>query len=103
MSYSCTPTPGPEDTKKGSYAVFGSQGRYPRRSRVRDQVLERVFAYAKAKGVRRFWVAKECSPQRDSEEKPIGMDSMDLVYSGSRYTIGLLVIILQNQNGINCL
>lgn len=103
VSYSCTPTPGLEDTKKGSYAVLGSQGRYPRRSRVRDKVLERVFAYAKAKGVRRFWVDKECSPQRGSEEKPIAMDSMDLFYSGSRYTVGVLAIILQDQDEINFL
>lgn len=45
----------------------------------------------------------ECNLQHDSEEKQIAMESMDLVYRGSRYTVGLLAIILQDQDDFNFL
>jgi hypothetical protein len=57
-----------------------------------DAVLDRVINFTVAKGLP-FWIDKLCIEQREgSDEKEDAIQSMDLVYKNSIYTIGLLFI-----------
>jgi hypothetical protein len=96
VSYSWTPTPRLECDRNGGYAVIGARGGHPRKSVVRDEVLERVLRYANHIGIFRLWIDKECSPQEDLVEKQTAMDSMDLVYRQSRHPIGLLAVFFND-------
>lgn len=103
VSYSWVITPGLESDRCGKYSVTKARGAYLRQTKVRDEVLARVLHYANYCNVRRIWIDKECSPQRESEGQQIAMDSMDLVYRRSRYPIGLLAVFLETQSEINYL
>lgn len=81
-----------EGHKIGRYRLEGAgdiEVRYPP-----DVVLDRVTRFATSKR-RPFWIDKLCIDQRDgSEEKAIAMQSMDIVYEESEFTLGLLFVRL---------
>jgi hypothetical protein len=97
VSYSSEHTPGLEYDRHGRYTIISGSGTYVRRSKVRDEILYRVLRYASHKHVCRFWIDKECSPEKDSSEKQTTMDSMDVLYRRSRHSVGLLAVILETQ------
>lgn len=101
VSYSFKHTPGLECDRKGRYIIVGPFGGFVRRSKVRDVMLCRILRYAKHKNVCRFWIDKECSPEKESSEKQTTMDSMDLLYRTSGHPIGLLAVILETQTEVN--
>ncbi|KAM0714666.1 hypothetical protein Q7P37_009964 [Cladosporium fusiforme] len=103
VSYSWNHTPGLESPRNGKYAVTGTCGEYLRQSRVRDEVLFRVLRYAERHSIRRIWIDKECSPQKNDKKKQIAMDSMDLVYRHSKHPIGLLAVVLECETEIDFL
>ena len=103
VSYPWTPTPRLECDRNGGYAVTGARGGHPRKSVVRDEVLERVLRYANHIGIFRLWIDKECSPQEDLVEKQTAMDSMDLVYRHSRHPVGLLAVVFDDQSEVDYL
>jgi hypothetical protein len=74
-----------------------------RRCKVRDEVLDRVIAYAKHFKVSRFWLDIECIDQNDPSKRQVAMDSMDLVYSCSSHPLGLLSTVLETQQEVNML
>lgn len=103
VSYSSEHTPGLECGRNGRYTLIGPSGRYIRRSKVRDDILYRILRYASHQNVCRFWIDKECSPEKDSSEKQATMDSMDILYRRSRHPVGLLAVILETQDEVNFL
>lgn len=60
-------------------------------SEVRDDILRRVIRYCRYVGIPDFWVDKDC---QNPGEHQIVMDSMDLVYSQSKFPLGVLDILL---------
>jgi hypothetical protein len=103
VSYSSEHTPGLECSRHGSYTITSGSGTYIRRSKVRDDILYRILRYASHKNVCRFWIDKECSPEKDSSEKQATMDSMDILYRRSRHPVGLLAVILETQDEVHFL
>lgn len=62
-----------------------------RRNRVDNLVLDRAIRYASSENIPFIWIDQECMDQEDgSNEKAIGIESMDLVYRRSRHPVGLL-------------
>lgn len=65
-------------------------------SKVRDGVLARVIKYVEYRGIELFWIDQECIEQTDSEEKQAAMQSMDQVYSLSKFPVGLLSVHIES-------
>jgi hypothetical protein len=103
VSYPWSGTPGLESESKGAYRLIGADVTVPRRNEVRDEILARIINYACHKGVKHFWIDGECIPQHQCPEKDRALNSMDLVYSRSKYPLGLLAVILGNQEEVDTL
>jgi hypothetical protein len=102
MPYTSKHTPGLECGRSRGYTMIEAGGESRRQSIVRDEVLTRGLRYARHNGIRRFWTDRECSHlEDDAEEKQVTMNSMDLLYRGSRHPIGLLAVILKTQPEVN--
>jgi len=65
--------------------------------------LQRAISYTMAVGMDLFWIDGECVEQDNGEEKEIAIQSMDLVYSWSRYPVGLLSVPIISQRQIRLL
>lgn len=92
----------PDDAITGRYHIDRDEGMneiiLPQ-----DTVLERVTKYALACRLP-FWIDKLCIDQEDgSEEKTVAIQSMDLVYENSEYTVGLLFIRLDAKKQVDLL
>ncbi|KAK6431493.1 hypothetical protein LTR95_012347, partial [Oleoguttula sp. CCFEE 5521] len=103
VSYCWDPTPGLESNQAGEYSIKDARGSHFRYSKARDNVLTRTIRYARCKNVSRLWIDGECIPQVESEEKRTALDSMDLVYSRSKYPVGLLATFIETQDEANIL
>lgn len=89
--------PQPDDTVTGKYHINRDVGMQeiivpP------DTVLDRsIKTYSMP-----FWIDKLCIDQLDSSiEKQVAIDSMDLVYKYSNYTVGLLFIRIDDEAHVN--
>ncbi|KAM3413579.1 hypothetical protein BST61_g11448 [Cercospora zeina] len=84
VSYPWGPAPGLECGRNGGYSIErrleGSSGR----NQVRDEVIHRVI-------------------KTDGEKLQTAMDSMDLVYRYSEFSVGLIAVILKSQNEVDTL
>lgn len=103
VSYCWEPSIGLDRTESGKYRVKDTEGRYLRRTKVRDELLIRVIRYARCNKVTRIWIDQECILQEDEEAKRIAMDCMDSVYRCSNWPIGLLSVVLESQQEIDVL
>jgi hypothetical protein len=103
VSYTSSGTRGLESESTGAYRLGGAEVTMPGRNKVRDEILARTINYACHKGVQHFWIDGECVPQWPCPEKDIAINSMDLVYSRSKYPLGLLAVILENQEEVDTL
>jgi hypothetical protein len=70
VSYSSEHTPGLERGRYGRYTMRSGSGKYVRRSKVRGDMMYRILRHARNKDVCRFWIDKECSPEKDSSQRP---------------------------------
>ena len=70
---------------------------------VHDAVWNRVVSYAKHHNVDMIWIDRECVPQEECCEKDTAVQSMDLVYSFSQYSLGLLRSPIDTQKDLELL
>ncbi|KAI5923046.1 heterokaryon incompatibility protein-domain-containing protein [Camillea tinctor] len=58
--------------------------------RAHIDVLDRCFAFAAAKGIRKIWIDQECIHQDNDKDKQCGLQTMHLVYRWSALTLVIL-------------
>ena len=97
----CWPPPDPEKSEaeprlRSSYQIRDLDGRI-RPARALDSVIDRAIETAISCGFRMIWIDQEClpqpglnSPQDEKDEQELGVQAMDVVYSRSCLTAGLL-------------
>ncbi|MCJ1254529.1 hypothetical protein MMC24_002344 [Lignoscripta atroalba] len=90
-----------ENPHAGGYTIRSRKGDH--QSNVRDVVFERAVHFAKEYDASLIWIDQECMDQRDSEEREIGMQSMDMVYSRSSLPLGLLSVSIESQEHLDLL
>jgi len=78
-------------------------GKSPHRSTVPDLCLDRATAFAQAHGINLIWIDKECIYQEEEQDKEVGIQAMDLVYSQSELSVGLLLATVETQWQLVCL
>lgn len=104
VSYSCEHMPDFEEKELGGYNIKqGPRDSSWRPNKTRNIAIQRAIRYARWVGSPHFWIDKDCVDQSNYEEKELAMDSMDLVYSGSQYPVGLMSTILRTENEIRTL
>ena len=75
----------------GGYRIKGSaQGNVAAPTKVRDRVFQRAMSYADYHNVKLIWIDNACINRDDQDEHEMAMQSMDLIYSFSKYPVGLL-------------
>ena len=72
-------------------------------TKVRGCVLSRANKYAEHKGVGLIWIDNECINRDNAEEHEMAMQSMDLIYSFSKYPVGLLTKPIRSQKSLDLL
>jgi hypothetical protein len=104
VSYSCRPMTEYESPAKDlpEYKIVAENGS-ERNNSVRNLVISRVLRYAEYAESSLFWIDQECVNQKSKREKQMAMDSMDRVYNGSRYPVGLLSTIICDESHIDSL
>jgi hypothetical protein len=78
------------------FEVRDTKDQFLKQVKTRDIVLERVIKYTEKVETPYFWIDQECLDQRDAEKLQEAMDSMNIVYHRSRYSVALLEIILES-------
>jgi hypothetical protein len=86
----------------GGYLIMHGPG-HQSPSRTRNIVIERAIRYANHMESPHLWVDQDCIDQTDKAKKQLAMDSMDLVYSGSKYPVGLMSTVLDSERDISLL
>jgi hypothetical protein len=66
-------------------------------------ILMRAVQYALKVHVSFIWIDQECIDQDEVEDKAIGIQSMDLVYSQSRFPVGILGKEISQESVVNTL
>lgn len=89
VSYPYEPMEEYESAESEGYTIISEDGS-ERKSEVRNIVIFRARRFAEFVGCSTFWIDRECVNQTDRRQKQVAMDSMNRVYKGSRYPIGLL-------------
>lgn len=102
VSYTWKPPP-KQPSSHDAYLVQSREGTYADSNRVRDQVLDRVIAYAnyrQARGtsVRGFWIDQECIDQENEAEKQRAVQSIEYVYSHSALPVALLSVRIESED-----
>ena len=92
-----------DTTPDGRYRTYTAPRTPPRPCKIRDEVLDRIIAYARYFEVPKFWIDTECIRQDETANSQVAMDSMDLVYSCSSHPLGVLGTILETQEEVNLL
>ena len=95
VSYSCKPMREYESTAKEApdYTIMTENGS-ERKNAVRNLIISRVLKFTEYAESPLFWIDQECVDQGSKRKKQAAMDSMDRVYNGSRYPVGLLSTII---------
>lgn len=65
--------------------------------------LDRAIAFAQAYKIDQIWIDMECIYQGNKEDKKVGVQAMDLVYSQSKMSLGLLLATIETQRQLDCL
>ncbi|KAE8364275.1 heterokaryon incompatibility protein-domain-containing protein [Aspergillus caelatus] len=92
-----------QDSSQEAYIVQSRDRANAHSSKVRDQVLDRVIAYAKycesREGpVQGFWLDQECIDQENEAEKQRAIQSIEHVYSHSAFPVALLSVQIKSQD-----
>ncbi|KAF5983438.1 transcriptional regulatory protein moc3 [Fusarium bulbicola] len=90
LSYTWQPSPEEVDISDGGYLVQDIQSGQAKPSSVRDRVFSRMKRYMDHVKCEYLWIDKHCILQEEGEEKEIGMQAMDRVYSLSKHPAALL-------------
>ena len=92
VSYTNEASDSEQETRAfGGYRIVGSaQGNVAAPTKVRDRVVQRAMSYADHHRVKFIWIDDECINRDDQDEHETAMQSMDLIYSFSKYPVGLL-------------
>jgi hypothetical protein len=101
VSYPCKPMRG-ESNDPGGYTIL-AENRPERKNKVRNIVIDRACRVAEHVGSSLLWIDQECVNQRSKIDKQKAMDSMDRVYNGSRYPVGLLWTELYDESHMSSL
>ena len=72
-------------------------------TKVRDCVLSRATKYAEHKRVKLIWIDNECINRDNAEEHEMAMQSMDLIYSFSKYPVGILTKPIRSHKSLELL
>jgi hypothetical protein len=81
-------------------------------SKVRDQVLDRVIKYTtycrnrygnEDPRIEGFWIDQDCINQENPAEKELAMQSMEYVYSQSKFPVGLLSVCIKSVDDLEAL
>jgi hypothetical protein len=92
-----------EETTCKRYLIESRDGGQQIRSAVRDIVLDRVIKYANCLNCRLFCVDRICINQDDKEEVEVATQAMDLVYSLSQRSLGIINRHIGTQQELNLL
>lgn len=103
LSYTWEPSPEEMDIPHGGYLVQDIQSWQWEPSSVRNTVFSRIRRYMDYVNCRYLWIDKHCIIQREGEEKEIGMQAMDRVYSLSQHPAALLSLTLSTSNQLQLL
>ncbi|KIW87768.1 uncharacterized protein Z519_11742 [Cladophialophora bantiana CBS 173.52] len=102
VSYVWNPSAYENDTT-GRYRIMPEHPGRPKRSKVRDVILDRVVRYTVSGNIPAFWIDQECINQSDEKAKIAAMQSMDIIYRRSQYPVGVLSTPVRCQREIDCL
>lgn len=91
------------DHSVGGYKVQQTNSSQFEKSPVRDSVFRRTMAYMDSISVRYLWIDQHCTEQEEGEEKEIGMNAMDRVYSLSQRPVALLYRSIETLAELNVL
>ncbi len=103
VSYTSQPSENESSAVRGYSIVNPAHDSFAARSRVRDCVLDRVTKYAEHHGVDLIWIDDECINRDDADEHEMAIQSMDLVYSFSKYPVGLLTKPIESHKFLSLL
>lgn len=104
VSYSCKHMMAFEEEDATGYEIQQWPGdESPKPNKTRNIIIQRAMRYAKWVKSPYLWVDQDCVDQMDDEEKEVAMDSMDLVYVGSKYPVGLMSTVLSTEDEIRML
>ncbi|KAI1044291.1 hypothetical protein LB504_013046 [Fusarium proliferatum] len=103
LSYTWQPSPEEIDIPHGGYLVQDIQSWQWEPSSVRNTVFSRIRRYMDHVKCRHLWIDKHCIIQEDGEEKEIGMQAMDRVYSLSQHPVALLSLAISTSNQLQLL
>lgn len=103
ISYPWRPCELYEKPDAGGYLIELGESEGQIRNTVRDVVLDRAIAYATHRGVDLIWVDQESINQDDADEQEKAVQSMDIVYSFSKYPLGLLCVPIESQEHLDLL
>lgn len=103
LSYTWEPSPEEIDIPHGGYLVQDIQSWQWEPSSVRNTVFSRIRRYMDHVKCRHLWIDKHCIIQREGEEKEIGMQAMDRVYSLSQHPAALLSLTISTSNQLQLL
>ena len=78
-------------------------GKRPHPSEVPSVHLDRAIVFAQAHSIGLIWIDKECIYQEQAVNRTVGMQAMDLVYSQSKFSVGLLMVVIETQRQVDCL
>ncbi|KAE8152771.1 heterokaryon incompatibility protein-domain-containing protein [Aspergillus avenaceus] len=97
-----------DSSATGKYLIQPRDGGSPVKNNVRDTVLDRVTRYVESRRkvgdcIEGFWIDQQCIDQDDSEEKEVAMQSMEAVYSHSRFPIALLSVRIESLRDLETL
>jgi hypothetical protein len=104
VSYSCEHMSNYESGDCGGYEVKQHpRDQSPKPNKTRRLVIQRALRYADHVKSPFIWVDQDCVDQKNTARKRVAMDSMDLVYSRSRFPVGLMATILNTEDEISAL
>ncbi|KAF4444198.1 hypothetical protein FACUT_779 [Fusarium acutatum] len=103
LSYTWTPSPEEVDISDGGFLVEDIKSGHVEASSVRDTVFSRMKRYMDHVNCKYLWIDKHCILQKDGEEKEIGMQAMDRVYSLSQHPAALLSLTISTSNQLQLL
>ncbi|KAF5530277.1 hypothetical protein FNAPI_13605 [Fusarium napiforme] len=94
LSYTWKPSPEEADIPHGGFLVKYLRSGNAEPSSVRDTVFSRMKRYMDHVNCEYLWIDKHCIVQEEGEEKEIGMQAMDRVYSLSKHPAALLSLAI---------
>ncbi|KAF5687111.1 transcriptional regulatory moc3 [Fusarium circinatum] len=103
LSYTWKPSPEEISVADGGYLVEDIKSGNVKPSSVRNAVFSRIKRYMDHVNCKYLWIDKHCILQEEGEEKEIGMQAMDRVYSLSKHPAALLSLTISTSYQLHLL